>query len=57
MRIPNQDQSNGWQRDIPVHTHEPLAKDLTCDVLIVGGGYTGLNAALTFQQHYHLKAI
>ena len=57
MRIPKQDQTNGWQQDIAVHCHDPLTENRVCDVLIVGGGYTGLSAALTFQQHYPDQSV
>lgn len=57
MRIPKQDQTNGWQQEIEVHRHEPLTENRVCDVLIVGGGYTGLSAALTFQKHYPDQSV
>lgn len=57
MRIPNQDHTNGWQQGITVHRHEPLTENYACDVLIVGGGYTGLSAALTFQKHYPEQSV
>lgn len=38
-----------WHETVPVTPGQPLDHDLTCDVAVVGGGFTGLSAA------YHLK--
>ncbi len=38
-----------WQETVDVTPGVPLAEDLDCDVVIAGGGYTGLSVA------YHLK--
>ncbi|MCZ7684027.1 MAG: hypothetical protein M5U28_36750 [Sandaracinaceae bacterium] len=34
-----------WQTTVDVEPGEPLAADTSCDVAIVGGGYTGLSTA------------
>ncbi len=38
-----------WQETVHVVPGAPLAEDLSCDVAIIGGGFTGLSTA------YHLK--
>lgn len=44
-----QDQSNGWTADLTFPEYPSLSQDRTCDWLILGGGYTGLSAALTLR--------
>jgi len=44
---PKPDQGNYWRTTTSSATSDPVAEgDLTCDVAIIGAGYTGLNAAL-----------
>ncbi|SIQ22126.1 Glycine/D-amino acid oxidase [Rhizobium sp. RU20A] len=44
---PPRAQQNLWQATAPAApTTQPLAGDLTVDVAVIGGGYTGLSAAL-----------
>lgn len=47
-----------WEDDAPpLASHVdlgPLAGDMQCDVAIVGGGYTGLSAALHLARDYHV---
>ena len=50
MRAPHNDDSNGWSAGLNFPTHPALARDMDCDLVIVGAGYTGLSAALTLQQ-------
>lgn len=38
-----------WNDDLEKGTYESLQEDITCDVLIIGGGLTGLSTA------YHLN--
>lgn len=47
-RIVNQ---NWWITTLMINGHEycpPLTKDIKCDVLIVGGGFSGVSAAAEF---------
>ena len=48
VRLVNQ---NWWFTTLMVNTHKycpPLTKDIKCDVLIVGGGFSGVSAAAEF---------
>lgn len=48
MRLVNQ---NWWFTTLMVNAHTycpPLTKDIKCDVLIVGGGFSGVSAAAQF---------
>ena len=36
-----------WTQGLALPDDHPLGSDTSCDVAVVGGGYTGLNAALT----------
>ena len=47
-RLVNQ---NWWFTTLMVNAHKycpPLTKDIKCDVLIVGGGFSGMSAASEF---------
>ena len=53
MRIVNQ---NWWFTTLLVNPHKycpPLAKSINCDVLIVGGGFAGVSAAIEFLRSGH----
>lgn len=39
-----------WEKDILPNQYEPLNKDITCDVLIIGGGVTGALSAYLFNE-------
>lgn len=39
-----------WRATVNAPFHQPLNKDITCDVAIIGAGYTGLNAAWYLSQ-------
>lgn len=39
-----------WDATCDVATQPVLDSDITCDVAVIGGGFTGLNAALTLAQ-------
>lgn len=44
-----------WEATAPEQDHyAPLSADESCDVAIIGGGYTGLCAALYLARDYHL---
>ena len=48
VRLVNQ---NWWFTTLMVNAHKycpPLTKDIKCDVLIVGGGFSGVSAAAEF---------
>ncbi len=34
-----------WQETVDIAPGEPLSEDLSCDVAIIGGGFTGLSTA------------
>ena len=45
---------NWWITTLLINSHEycpPLARDIECDVLIVGGGFSGISAAAEFLRH------
>ena len=46
--IPTQTHSNWWNG--PEHRQPPLQDDLTIDVAIIGGGFTGLHTALALRK-------
>ena len=37
-----QDLSNGWTAELDFPTYDPLTADTQADIVVVGGGYTGL---------------
>ncbi len=39
-----------WQREAPATVGAPLGRDLDVDVLVIGGGYTGLSSALCLKE-------
>lgn len=44
-----------WEATVPQREHySPLSSDERCDVAIIGGGYTGLTAALHLARDYHV---
>lgn len=49
-------QASYWEATAPEQTFtaEPLSGDETCDVAIIGGGYTGLSAALHLARDYSI---
>jgi glycine/D-amino acid oxidase-like deaminating enzyme len=49
-------QSSYWEATAPPAAFEsvPLARDENCDIAIIGGGYTGLSAALHLARDYQL---
>src|SRR5690606_12469810 len=46
-----------WEESasVPPLACPPLEEDAACDVIVIGGGYTGLSAALHLQRHHHLS--
>ena len=48
-----------WQATAPADPADwrPLEGDAECDVAIIGGGYTGLSAALTLARDHGIKAV
>ena len=46
-----------WEESasVPPLPCPPLEEDAACDVIVIGGGYTGLSAALHLQRDHHLS--
>lgn len=46
-----------WEESasVPPLACPPLEEDAACDVIVIGGGYTGLSAALHLQRDHHLS--
>jgi glycine/D-amino acid oxidase-like deaminating enzyme len=47
-----------WEQNAPLSQHgfEPLQSEQRCEVAIIGGGYTGLSAALHLARDYGIEA-
>lgn len=46
-----------WQATCPMDSHAPLAGDAQADVLVIGAGFAGLNAALELVEHFGARVI
>lgn len=46
-----------WENDIKIPSFDPLFQDKTCDVLIIGGGITGLNLYYTLQKNFDVCLV
>ena len=53
-----QDQSNGWTAELSFPEFPQLNQSTIADVVVIGGGYTGVSACIELQRHYpHQRVI